>query len=234
MMDRSLIPNVVTLINLIAGSTAVVAFLYCQYDLGIILVVVSGLADFADGLVARALGVQSELGKQLDSLADVISFGLVPGIIFYTLLCETQAVDWAAVPAFILTAFAAYRLGTFNLDTRQEMGFLGLPTPACTLLVVGYFLWIDRDAFGLATFFSESYILYPLIALLSYLMVAELPMFSLKFKALRWGGNEIKFIFAAIAVVALIGLRELALLPIMVLYILLSLGQYWTTRKKTS
>ena len=234
MLDRSLIPNVVTLINLMAGSTAVVAFLHGQSELGIVLVVVSGLADFADGLVARALGVQLELGKQLDSLADVISFGLVPGVILYTLLRDTPAVDWAAVPAFVLTAFAAYRLGSFNLDTRQEMGFIGMPTPACTLLVVGYFLWIDQDAFGLASLFSESYLLYPLIALLSYLMVAELPMFSLKFKARRWGGNEIKFIFAAIAVVALIGLRELALLPIMVLYILLSLGQYWTTRKKTS
>jgi len=233
-MDRSLIPNVITLLNLVAGSTAIVAFLHGQFHLGILLVLVAGLADFADGLVARALGVQSELGKQLDSLADVISFGLVPGVIFYTLLRDAQAVDWAAVPAFLLTAFAAYRLGSFNLDTRQEMGFLGLPTPACTLLVVGYFLWIDQDAFGLATLFSVSYILYTLIALLSFLMVAELPMFSLKFKALRWGGNEIKFIFAAIALVALIGLRELALLPIMVLYILLSLVQYWTTRKKTS
>lgn len=233
-MDRSIFPNALTLLNLIAGCVAVLALLTGHPDYLVPLVLVCGVADFADGLVARALGVQSELGRQLDSLADVISFGMVPGTIFYVLLAGSNELYWPAVPAFLLTAFAAFRLGKFNLDERQNLGFIGLPTPGCTLFVLGYWLWIQEDAFGLAAVFSESYLLYGLIAGLSILMVAEIPMFSFKFKGLQWAGNEIKFIFATAAIVAVILLRELALAPLVLLYIILSVGWYGFTPKKPS
>lgn len=225
-MIRSYIPHIVTLLNIYAGCGAVVAFMHGQNRLGIFLVICSIVADFFDGLVARALNVISPLGKQLDSLADVISFGLVPAVIFYRLLSEGPTLSWAGMPAFILTAFAAYRLGIFNLDDRQQTQFIGLPTPACTLFVMGYLIWIDRNAFGAAVFFSESGIIYLLIGLFSLLMVSSIPMFSFKFNSMRWGGNEIKFIFTAIAIVGIIVLRELAIAPLVLVYILLSVGTY--------
>lgn len=230
-MDRSIFPNALTLLNLMAGCVAVLVLLTGHHEYLVPLVLVSGAADFADGLVARALGVQSELGKQLDSLADVISFGMVPGAIFYVLLAGPNELYWPAVPAFILTAFAALRLGKFNIDERQNLGFIGLPTPACTLFVLGYWLWIQQDTFGLASVFSESYLLYGLIAGLSGLMVAEIPMFSFKFKGLQWAGNEIKFIFVVIAIVAVVIMQELALAPLVLLYIILSAAWYWFTPK---
>lgn len=190
------------------------------------LILLSGLADFADGLVARALGAHSELGKQLDSLADVISFGLVPGALGYTILAGGPG-QWhiSALPAFLLTLAAAFRLGKFNLDERQSSGFLGLPTPAATLFLVGYWLYIRQNAFGLGPIFSESYSVYGLILVLSGLMVSEVPMFGLKFKGWQWAGNEIKFIFVGITMVGLIVLRELAIAPLVLLYVLLSV--FW-------
>jgi len=230
-MDRSIFPNALTLLNLIAGCVAVLVLLTGHHNYLVPLVLISGAADFADGLVARVLGVQSALGKQLDSLADVISFGMVPGTILYVLLAGPNELSWSAIPAFVLTAFAAYRLGKFNIDERQNMGFIGLPTPACALFVLGYWLWIQEDAFGLGSIFSESYLLYGLIVILSWLMVAEIPMFSFKFKGLQWAGNQIKFIFAAIAIVAVIIMQELALAPLVLLYIILSIVWYWFTPK---
>lgn len=222
-MIRSYIPHVITLLNLWLGCGAVLSFFFDQNQLGIFLVLGAAIADFLDGAAARLLGVVSPLGKQLDSLADVISFGFVPGVIFYRLLSDTSTLDWKAMPAFMLTAFAAFRLATFNIDDRQSSSFIGLPTPACTLFVIGYVIWIDKNAFGLAAFLQGQIFIYVLIGILSWLMVSGISMFSLKFKDLGWGGNEIKYIFAAAIIAGLLIMQDLAIAPLVLSYVVLSI-----------
>ncbi|MCB0638405.1 MAG: CDP-alcohol phosphatidyltransferase family protein, partial [Lewinella sp.] len=144
------LPNAITLLNLICGAVAILLVLQAQWYAAALWLAAAALADFADGLVARALGVASPEGKELDSLADMVSFGLAPGMILYSILDMgqqpgtatplAQGLYWPAVPAFILPAFSALRLARFNLDERQTEHFRGLATPASTLLVVGLML----------------------------------------------------------------------------------------------
>lgn len=229
------IPNAITLLNLLAGCAAIVYILDAQFVMAAWLLLAGGLADFADGLAARLLKVTSPLGKELDSLSDMVSFGLAPGAICYALLTLGPAplafelgpgVYWAAMPAFALTAFSALRLAKFNLDSRQSEQFLGLPTPAATLLTAGIMLLYQADWAGSRVWLGHPAFVYSLVAGLSALLVSEVPMFSFKFKGFGWQGNEIRFIFAAIAAVLLLVGRELALAPIMTLYVLFNLARY--------
>ena len=226
-MIRRSIPNAITLLNLFLGSIAVVLILEREYVLACWLLAGAGLADFLDGAVARMLGVKSELGGQLDSLADMVSFGLVPGLMYFQLLRESFGFSLnsilPAAPAFLVTVFSALRLAKFNLDTRQQEGFIGLPTPASTIFAAGILLIFANDVFGLAPLASTPALLYPLIILMSYLLVAELPLFSLKFSSLSWKGNEIRIIFVLLSAALLIILRELGLVVIIILYLLLSI-----------
>lgn len=223
------IPNFITLLNLLLGCCALVSILYGQYVQGFWLVFFAVLADFADGLVARLLGVHSELGQQLDSIADTVSFGVVPGAIYYSLLALSLDLDLGsslhvvAVPGFIVSAFSGLRLAKFNLDTRQADGFIGLPTPSSTMFAVGLMLIYALDTYGMRQWVLSPVFLYACVAVQSYLLVAEIPMFGLKFKTLRWAGNEIKFIFAAIAILLLLLTRELAFSVVVVLYVLFSI-----------
>ncbi|MCB0663026.1 MAG: CDP-alcohol phosphatidyltransferase family protein, partial [Saprospiraceae bacterium] len=133
------LPNLITLLNLFFGCLAAISILNGAYYLGIIFSLAGGLADFLDGMVARLLNVQSNIGKELDSLADMVSFGFVPGIIFYKLISLNlpwpglSVINWYAVPAFLITMFSALRLAKFNLDNRQTESFIGMPTPAATV-----------------------------------------------------------------------------------------------------
>ncbi len=229
---KATLPNGITLINLFLGSVAVIALLNQQTSLAFACTLACLLADLLDGLVARSLNVQSPLGRELDSLADVISFGLVPGVLIYCLMASlifsNEGLVWGATPALVLTAFSALRLGRFNLDTRQSEDFIGLPTPACTILVWGLSFWIERSQQPL---FRQLLFFYLLIALLSYLLVSPLPLFSLKFKKLKWPGNEIKIIFVLLSVVLLVYWWHLALAPIIVLYLVMSLVDNFLNRK---
>ncbi len=231
-MKRHL-PNLITLLNLLCGAWALVSLFAGQYLLVFWLVLASGVADFLDGLVARALGVHSPLGRELDSLADVVSFGLVPGAILYVLLLygyhpssvPPEGLYGPAAPAFALTMAAAWRLGKFNLDTRQGEHFLGLSTPAATAFVVGLLLLFERDSWGLAGLVVRPPFVWSVVVLLSLLMVSEIPMFSFKFRRLSWRGNEFRIIFAGVALLLLVWLRELAVSLVVVLYVLFSLLQ---------
>jgi CDP-diacylglycerol--serine O-phosphatidyltransferase len=235
LMVKKQIPNAITLLNLVFGGCALVSVLHGQYVAGFGFIVAAVAADYADGLVARLLGVHSELGKELDSIADTVSFGVVPGAIYYQLLLialgqeGADALVYAAVPGFVLSAFSGLRLAKFNLDTRQTDGFIGLPTPSSTMFVTGLMLIYALDSYGLGNWVvSSPVMLYVLIALQSYLLVSEIPMFALKFKSLAWAGNEIKFIFAGIALLLLVLTREVAFSAVVVLYVLFSAFQYFT------
>jgi CDP-diacylglycerol--serine O-phosphatidyltransferase len=229
------IPNGITLLNLIFGCCAVGAIFYGDFITAFWCLLAAALADFADGFVARLLGVSSPLGKELDSLADMVSFGFAPGAIYYHLLLiafgleASVSIHYIGLPAFVLTAFSCLRLAKFNLDTRQAESFIGLPTPASTLFTVGVLLIYHYDSFGLGHLMVNPIFLFTCIVLLSYLLVAEVPMFSLKFKSSGWKGNEIRFIFAGITVILFILAKEAAFALVILLYIVFSIISHLKT-----
>lgn len=223
------LPNIITLLNLFFGSCALVAIFEGQYILGAIFIGISGFADFFDGFVARVLKTDSEMGKQLDSLADMISFGMVPGLIFYKMLepnfpnAPNWGVNWYAAPAFIVTCFACLRLAKFNLDTRQTDSFIGLNTPATTLFIIGLMLIWIHDSFGLGAIVGSPAFIYPMIGVLSFLLISEIHFFSFKIKSFGWKGNELRILLLAVALVEIILLKEAALSTIILSYLLISI-----------
>lgn len=226
------LPNLLTLINLFSGCLAVVFAFSYHIDWVPYCVLVSLVADFFDGFAARFIKTNSDLGKQLDSLADVVSFGLVPGLIVFWMLNNSLRADihsfsdneilLASAPAFLLTLFAALRLAKFNIDTRQTDGFIGLATPAATMFVTGILLMVLQNSFGFASLLYNKFLLYGIILFLSYLMIAELPMFSFKFKSYNWAGNEWRYLFIILSLILLVALKFAAVSLIVILYIILS------------
>ncbi|MDO7853651.1 CDP-alcohol phosphatidyltransferase family protein [Hymenobacter convexus] len=224
-MKRHL-PNAITCLNLLCGCLALTHIFAGQLETGAWFVAAAAAADFADGLVARALRVSSAIGKDLDSLADMVSFGVVPGAIFFQLLSRGVAGGglpvWVPYIGFLVSIFSALRLAKFNNDTRQTTSFIGLPTPACTLVVASLPLILAHDQFGLSGVVLNPLVLLGLTVLLSGLLVAELPLFALKFKNLRWGDNRRRFIFLLLTAGLLLALGAAAVPLVVLLYVLLS------------
>jgi len=242
------LPNILTLSNLFCGALAIIFILHApQYiaefngtDYVVtnpepvywasVMVLLAGIFDFMDGLAARWLKLQSPFGKELDSLADVISFGLVPGMIFFRLLRSAymgmpdvfDVSNFNLAPALLIPCFAAYRLAKFNLDTRQSEYFIGMPTPAVGLLAASLPLIMLYNPFNLAHFLQNIWLLYGMIAVLCYLMVAEIPMLSLKFKNFQVARNWPRFLLLALAVVSAPLLKFAAVPFVFVCYVLLS------------
>jgi len=225
------IPNIITLTNLFFGCCAMASVLYGQFVQGFYFFLASGLADYLDGTFARVLKVKSDIGKQLDSLADMVSFGVVPGAVLYMLLVKGFAgqdvlpieLTLAASPAFLVTLFSAIRLANFNIDTRQTENFIGMPTPAVAMFAIGLMLIYQFDSFGLASLMCNPVFLYITIPVLCWLMVGQFPMFGLKFKNLKWAGNEIRFAFAATALLLGICLKEAAFSAIIAAYVVFTI-----------
>lgn len=253
------IPNIFTLLNLFFGCLAIVYALQLDvsfwYEVdGIrfkqsmqaslwtasIFIGIAAVVDFLDGFLARLMKVQSEMGKQLDSLSDVVSFGVAPGIILYqmlriALLYQEKALDASVMwtyPAFLIPCFAAWRLAKFNIDTRQQYGFRGVPTPAVGLLIASFPLIIHHEYFNGAVndLLLNPWVLYIIIAVLCFLMVADFPVQSLKFKDYTVKSNINKIILLVVAVAAAFALKWLAVPIVFIVYIVLSLA----TRSKTS
>lgn len=226
------IPNMVTCCNLFSGCIAAVMAFQSNYEAAILFIILGTVFDFFDGMLARLLNVSGPLGKELDSLADDITFGFAPSAIVFSLFKEVQypefmsgITEYFPYTAFIIAAFSALRLGKFNIDPRQSSSFIGLPTPANALfwgsLVVGAHSFLISDSFN-------AIYLFILVILMSYLLVAELPMFSLKFKNLSWRDNKVSYIFLLICIPLLAVFRISGFAAIILWYILWSL----LTRKK--
>lgn len=221
---RRHIPNLFTLSNLFLGCCALLFVLDGQVQAAAWCTLGSFICDYLDGMLARALGVSSPLGKELDSLADVVSFGVVPGAMLYHLLSQSaycsagQSPCLAALPAFVLSMFAAYRLGKFNLDTRQTTYFLGLSTPACTIFVMG--ITLGSETF---VWLKTPWLIYALIPLLSALMVGEIPMYGLKIKKFDLSNLSLPLGFMTLFFLLWAWFGPVALSAIIVLYILSSL-----------
>ncbi len=224
------IPNIITCCNLLCGCVAVFFALRpeTRYDYALYFIIGGAVFDFFDGFAARLLHVSSPVGKELDSLADDVTFGVAPAAIVFSLLRETlphalpasPAVAWLPFAAFIMAAFSALRLARFNLDERQATSFIGLPTPANTLfwaaLAVGAHDWLLSAPWA-------AWLLLAGVCLSSWLLVAEIPMFALKFKHFRWRGNALRYSFAAVSAALLLLCGWTAFSYIIVLYVLVSL-----------
>jgi len=186
------------------------------------LIWLAGLVDFLDGLAARMLKVTSPFGKELDSLADLISFGLLPAIIMFRIL--EQNTDNELVPyfSFLIIICSAIRLAKFNLDTRQSNVFIGLPTPATALFISGL-VWVLDDIMKVLNLVETSYLIIFLILIFSMLMVSEIKMMAFKFRGIAWKDNKYKYLFGIMALLILIVLHVKAISLIVICYILYSL-----------
>lgn len=218
------IPNTLTCLNLFSGCIATVMAFEANYSLALLFIVISAAFDFFDGLAARALGAHSVIGKDLDSLADDISFGVAPSAVVFSLLSEMWAGEsgiMAYLPylAFLIAVFSGLRLAKFNNDTRQTTSFIGLPVPANALfwasLVVGLHDYLVSGVHPL--------LVLVLVCLSSWLLVSEIPMFSLKFKNLSWKDNKVSFIFLLVCIPLLVILHIPGIAAAIVWYILISL-----------
>ena len=216
------IPNTITCCNLLSGCMAVISAFQADAWHTLLWVVAGALFDFCDGLSARLLKAYSPIGKELDSLADLVTFGLAPAMLCLMTLRRfdyTSPTVATLYPFFglILVVFAALRLAKFNTDERQTTSFLGLAVPANALFWCGLFQ-LDLNNLPYA-----QWIIGGLALLFSLLMVSEIPMFSLKFKSLRWADNKIRFIFLLVSVIILVILHEKGLSAVIGWYIILSI-----------
>lgn len=244
------IPNLFTLLNLVFGCLAIICILQTGETFmimqegqwiaqlpekiwwGSICIFIAAGIDFLDGFVARLFKATSPLGAQLDSLADVVSFGVAPGLIMYQLLRisfigEESGLDTSVLylmPALLIPCAGAYRLARFNIDPQQSEGFKGVPIPAVGLVVASLPIILLYNYFGLTPVILNKWVLYATIVLLSYLMVSTLPLMALKFKNFSLKNNVSKFILLATGIVAAILLKWLAVPVVFVLYIVLSLS----------
>ncbi len=217
------IPNTLTCGNLVSGCIAVANAFAGSYEWAFLFIIIGAVFDFFDGMSARLLGVSSPIGKELDSLADDVTFGVAPAAMVFTLLSTLDVpgvlrpVAWI-VPylAFLIAAFSALRLAKFNLDERQTTSFIGLPTPANALF------WASLIVGG-ENFLASSPVatvgIVALALLSCWLLVAELPMFSFKFKHWGWRGNEVRYVFLVVSILLLAVFRLAGFAAIVALYV---------------
>jgi CDP-diacylglycerol--serine O-phosphatidyltransferase len=228
------LPNLLTLINLFSGCVALVFVFSFKLTLVPYAIAISLIADFFDGMAARAFKTPPDFGKQIDSLADVVTFGVVPASVVFQLLYqywETKGFNelellMLSTPAFSLALFAALRLAKFNIDNRQTQGFIGLATPAATIFVIGILLVFLTNSFGLAEFIFKPFFLYAMVAILCILMVAEIPMFSFKINFKNGvKGNEVQIVFIVLTILLAATIKFAAVPASIILYVLLSIIQ---------
>lgn len=214
------IPNTITCCNLISGCIATYFAFQGDFTLALLFIIIGAVFDFFDGMSARLLGVSSPIGKELDSLADDITFGFAPSAIVFSYLC-TSHIHLPFVPflAFIMAAFSALRLAKFNLDERQALGFIGLPTPANALFWGSLICGLQEHGF---VFDGLEWVILVGTFISSYLLIAEIPMFALKFKHWGWKGNEIKYIFVLLCIPLLLILGISGFAAIIAWYVVLS------------
>jgi CDP-diacylglycerol---serine O-phosphatidyltransferase len=235
------IPNFITILNLLSGCLAIL-WSFDDIKISVFFIFAAALFDFGDGLAARLLKAYSNLGKELDSLADIVSFGVAPAMIMHHLL-RMSIIDKDSsftfetatgiqliiilIP-FLLVAFSAIRLAKFNIDNRQQDSFIGLPTPASGILIasISYILLISETDLKSNILLSTP-LLILLVLLLCFLMVSNIPMFSLKFKTLSLNDNKIRYIFFVLVILLVVFLKFWALPALIFAYIILSVLNTW-------
>ena len=238
-MIRKLIPNFITCLNLVSGSLGILFAIKGELTIAVLFIFAAAIFDFLDGMAARLLKVYSPLGKELDSLADMISFGVAPGMIMmvmqeYSLFgIHERAENFSALSlweiicisaSFLIPVTSGLRLAKFNIDTRQTDSFLGLPVPANAIFISALALITMHGHYQIIdNFILQPWALLVITVGMSLLLVSELPMFSLKFKNLKWIDNRVRYIFIAVSALLIITLNIYGIAASIVIFILISL-----------
>ena len=227
------IPNIITCLTLISGCIATYWAFQGDYQLALLFIIIGAVFDFFDGMTARLLHVSSPIGKELDSLADDITFGFAPSAIVFSFLSPLTSHISPLIPylAFVMAAFSALRLAKFNLDERQALGFIGLPTPANALFWGSLVVGLEESGSFVAA--NNWWAILLLMFFSCYLLVSEIPMFALKFKTWGWKGNEIKYIFLITCIPLLLLLGVSGIAAIIAWYIILSVVNNLRTKNTT-
>ena len=223
---RQHIPNILTCFNLLCGCLGIIFCLEERSLPAAYFVWAAAIFDFFDGFAARMLKVNSPIGKELDSLADVVSFGVLPAMVMYKMMTQATQSTWLPYAAFFIAAFSALRLAIFNVDERQRDSFRGLNTPANTLFITSLpllmFDWLHQE-----------WVLVAITLIFSLLLVSPFEFFAFKFKNFSWSDNKLRFTFIAISVFLVMALKITAVPIIILLYILTSLsGNVVSAQKK--
>lgn len=198
------LPDAITCLNLLSGSVAVILAFQDDFDMALAMIVLAAVFDFLDGLAARVFHAYSDIGKELDSLADTVSFGLAPSLILYNWMAgyTTGIQPYVCYIPLLIAAFSALRLAKFNLDTRQSESFLGLPVPASALFAASLAAFAGHYEHIANTFLANNWAIPAVTVILCALLVSELPMFSMKLKTLKWKDNAQRFTFLCIIIPA--------------------------------
>ena len=237
-MIRKHIPNFITCLNVLSGSLAVLFAIKGELTISVILIIAAAIFDFLDGMAARLLKAYSPMGKELDSLADIISFGLAPGMLMMVMMeyalfgLNVRAESFASLSmwelacisaSLLIPVFSALRLAKFNIDTRQTDSFIGLPTPANALFIAALALITEYGKYeNLDALILQPVVLLVITITMSLLLVSEIPMFSLKFKNLSWKDNKVQFIFLTISAVLILAFNIYGIAAAILSFILIS------------
>lgn len=251
------IPNALTIANLLLGIFAIITILesselveirdiikgeynivpnplnWNKLALASFLIILAGIFDFFDGFLARILNAQSEIGKQLDSLADLVTFGVAPSIMLYKLIGEAYSFQNTALgvstillwPGLLIAITGAIRLAKFNISTEQSYSFIGLPIPGAAMFIISLPLILLNNPFNLKEIVLTPIFLYCTTIVISYLMISNVRLMALKFKGFTWKDNSTKYIFIIISTALVFGLQFLAIPIIIFIYIITSLLQ---------
>lgn len=239
MRIKAQIPNIITLLNLFSGCFALIFAFHQDFKFAFFFVSLGIFLDFFDGFFARLFKVSSPLGLQLDSLADMVTSGVVPGVVMYQLMNHAlgfPSFGWPTLMfpflGFIITLGSCYRLANFNVDTRQTDSFIGLPTPANALVILSLpLILFDNQYEFITNALSNEYVLLVISLLSAYILNAEIPLFSLKIKDFSFAKNKLQILFLTVSVVLLAFFQFLGIPLLILFYILLSV---FTNKKKTA
>ena len=221
------LPNAITCLNLLSGCVGIVFAFNSELKLAALTILISAILDFFDGMLARLLNAYSEIGKELDSLADMVSFGVLPAVIIFQLFLMSPQLGnvsvWLNYSAFLIAIFSALRLAKFNIDTRQSDHFIGLPTPANAMLIGSFPMIFDQGYFFISSYILNPFFLFVFSLGMSILLVAEIPLLSLKFKSLAFSANLHRYILVFSSIILLLIFKFVAIPIIIFLYFILSL-----------
>ena len=231
---RGHIPNFITLLNLLSGVLSIYLGSVGELQLAAMMIFVAAIFDFFDGFAARLLNAKSAIGVQLDSLADMVSFGVAPAfVLFYSIEYSIEITGistWEYLPfiSFIIPLFSALRLAKFNVDEDQQTSFLGMPTPAVAILIASFpiitMVCLADNKGVYYDIVTNPYFLAAIAVISSFLMVSKIPMFALKFTSVNWAENQTRYIFIILSVFLIILLKLAAIPLIILLYLLISIA----------
>lgn len=228
MSIRNSIPNALTCLNLFFGCLGLIAIFDGNYESAIYYVILSGIADFFDGFAARMLKATSNIGKDLDSLADLVSFGVVPAFVMFKMIEENTALGYMSYLALIIAIFSALRLAKFNNDPRQSDTFFGLPVPANALFICALPFLAQHSFFSSAL--SLDWLLVLISCMMSMLLVSDVKLLALKFASFGWKGNGARYIVIIVSIALLASFQVIAIPFVILFYFVSSIFTNWLNK----